>query len=123
MKFVPSTESLPLAALLAVIPLTSALAHTGTACRSASRAAFSIRSPGSTISSPWLRSAFWGAQLGNPAIWILPITFPLVMAMGGLIGLTGVDLPLIEPVIALSGIALGLLIALYVRPPALDRRA
>ncbi len=59
----------------------------------------------------------WGAQLGNPAIWVLPITFPLVMALGGLLGISGFELPLVEPVIALSGIALGLLVALQVRPP------
>ena len=28
----------------------------------------------------------WGAQLGAPAIWVLPITFPLVMAVGGVLG-------------------------------------
>ncbi len=28
----------------------------------------------------------WGAQLGAPAIWVLPITFPLVMAIGGVLG-------------------------------------
>ena len=26
----------------------------------------------------------WGAQLGAPAIWVLPVAFPLVMAMGGM---------------------------------------
>ncbi len=25
----------------------------------------------------------WGAQLGAPAIWLLPVTFPVVMAFGG----------------------------------------
>ena len=25
----------------------------------------------------------WGAQLGAPAIWLLPVTFPMVMAFGG----------------------------------------
>ena len=28
----------------------------------------------------------WGAQLGQPAIWILPITFPLVMSVGAILG-------------------------------------
>src|SRR5688500_8691640 len=27
----------------------------------------------------------WGAQLGRPAIWVLPVTFPLVMALGGVL--------------------------------------
>ena len=32
----------------------------------------------------------WGAQLGPPAIWVLPVTFPAVMAFGGMLGLLGV---------------------------------
>lgn len=35
----------------------------------------------------------WGSQLGAPAIWLLPVTFPLVMAFGGMLGLIGVGLP------------------------------
>lgn len=50
----------------------------------------------------------WGAQLGAPATWLLPVTFPVVMAFGGLLGLMGVNLPGIETGIAVSAIALGL---------------
>ena len=28
----------------------------------------------------------WGAFLGMPAIWILPVVFPVVMALGGALG-------------------------------------
>ncbi len=49
----------------------------------------------------------WGAQLGPPAIWLLPVTFPMVMAFGGLLGLMGIHLPGAEIGIALSAIALG----------------
>lgn len=59
----------------------------------------------------------WGAQLGPPAIWALPVTFPLVMAFGGLLGGLGVDLPGVEIGIAASAIALGLMVTLAVRPP------
>lgn len=59
----------------------------------------------------------WGAQLGVPAIWLLPVAFPLVMALGGLAGVTGLPLPGIEVGIALSGVVLGLLVALAARPP------
>jgi urease accessory protein len=52
----------------------------------------------------------WGAQLGAPAVWLLPVTFPVVMAFGGLFGLMGVNLPGIEIGIAVSAIALGLVI-------------
>lgn len=59
----------------------------------------------------------WGAQLGSPAIWLLPVTFPLVMAFGGLLGVLGVNLPGVEIGIAVSAIALGLMVALAVCPP------
>ena len=29
----------------------------------------------------------WGAQLGQPAVWVLPVVFPMVMAFGGMLGL------------------------------------
>lgn len=59
----------------------------------------------------------WGAQLGAPAIWALPVTFPLVMAMGGVLGGLGVPIPGIEIGIAVSAIALGSLILFAARPP------
>ncbi len=59
----------------------------------------------------------WGAQLGAPAIWLLPVTFPLVMALGGFLGLVGVPLPGVEIGIAASGLLLGALVATQSRPP------
>jgi urease accessory protein len=49
----------------------------------------------------------WGAQLGAPAIWLLPVTFPIVMALGGFLGLLGAPLPGVEVGIAASAILLG----------------
>ena len=59
----------------------------------------------------------WGAQLGAPALWLLPVTFPLVMAFGGFLGLLGLPLPGVEIGIALSALALGLAVATGWRPP------
>lgn len=59
----------------------------------------------------------WGAVLGRPALWILPIVFPLVMAMGAALGVAGIPLPQVEAGIALSGIVLGVLVALAVKAP------
>jgi len=59
----------------------------------------------------------WGAQLGAPALWLLPVTFPLVMAFGGFLGLLGIPLPGVEVGIALSAFALGLAVATSWRPP------
>jgi urease accessory protein len=59
----------------------------------------------------------WGAFLGAPAIWLLPITFPLVMACGGAIAILGVAVPGVEIGVATSAIVLGGMIALAARPP------
>jgi urease accessory protein len=59
----------------------------------------------------------WGAQLGAPAIWLLPVTFPLVMALGGFLGLVGIPLPGVEIGVAVSALALGLAVAASWRPP------
>jgi urease accessory protein len=59
----------------------------------------------------------WGAQLGAPAIWLLPVTFPMMMAFGGMIGLLGIPLPGVEVGIGISAIVLGILVALEKRLP------
>jgi urease accessory protein len=59
----------------------------------------------------------WGAQLGAPAIWILPITFPIVMALGGVLGVLRIALPMPEVVIALSALVLGIVIVMRLRLP------
>jgi len=58
----------------------------------------------------------WGVQLGSPAIWLLPVAFPMVMAFGGMLGLMGVALPGIEVGIAVSAIVLGFAICREARP-------
>ena len=59
----------------------------------------------------------WGAFLGAPAIFILPVVFPLVMALGGVLGILGVPLPGVEIGIAVSAVILGMMVALAARPP------
>ncbi len=60
----------------------------------------------------------WASQLGRPAIWILPACFMALMALGGLLGMTGVQLPGTEWVIAISAVVLGLAVAMGARAPA-----
>ena len=59
----------------------------------------------------------WGAQLGRPAVWLLPVTFPMAMAFGGMLGLLGFRVPGVELGIAMSAIALGAVVATEARPP------
>ncbi len=58
----------------------------------------------------------WGAILDAPAVWLLPVVFPSVMAFGGALGVLGVPVPGIEAGIAASGIILGLMVLFASRP-------
>ena len=59
----------------------------------------------------------WGAVLGPPALWVLPLAFPPVMALGGLLALLGMPLPGVEVGIALSGLVMGVMVLFELRPP------
>jgi len=59
----------------------------------------------------------WGAQLEKPAIWLLPVTFPMVMAFGGMLGLMGIPIPGVEVGIAISALVLGAMVMLEAKPP------
>jgi urease accessory protein len=59
----------------------------------------------------------WAAQCGGRAFWAVPLTFVSVMAMGGLFGMAGGPLPLVETGIASSVLILGILIAVSARLP------
>ena len=108
--------ALALGSLLALAPAL-ALAHAqgGTADGFLTGFLHPVMGPDHVIAM--IAVGLWGAQLGNPAIWVLPITFPLIMALGGMLGVLGVPVPSVEIGIALSGIVLGIMVAGAVRPP------
>ncbi|MGX5668622.1 nickel permease HupE [Rhizobium daejeonense] len=60
---------------------------------------------------------FWASTLGGRARWIVPAAFVSVMALGGLMGIYGVPLPMVETGIALTVAVLGLLVAFEVKVP------
>jgi urease accessory protein len=59
----------------------------------------------------------WAAQLGGRAIWAVPSAFLGCMTVGGLLAVTGISLPLVEPGILGSVLLFGLLIATAARVP------
>ena len=59
----------------------------------------------------------WGATLGRPLLLTLPIVFPMLMVVGGVLGIANVPLPYVEPGIAMSVVILGLAIAAAWRAP------
>lgn len=59
----------------------------------------------------------WGAFLGRPLVFALPMIFPAMMAVGGAAGMANIGLPPVELGIAVSVLVLGLMIAFAVRAP------
>lgn len=57
----------------------------------------------------------WAAQFGGRWLWAIPLAFVTAMIAGGALGFAGLTLPLLEPMIAASVLALGLLIVLRIR--------
>lgn len=65
----------------------------------------------------------WATQIGNRALWLVPLTFVLTMAMGGFFGFLGIPFARIETGIAGSVVILGLLIAIATRLPLMASMA
>lgn len=110
-------QLLALTTLLVLAAIEPALAHEGAGVAGGFTAGFTHPLFGPDHLVAMIAVGLWGAQLGNPAIWVLPIVFPMVMAVGGLIGISGVDLPFTEFMIAVSGVALGIAVASRAKAP------
>jgi urease accessory protein len=109
--------SRPLAAVMLLLSAGPALAHAGEGGVGGFFAGLMHPVLGPDHVVAMVAVGLWGAFLGAPAIWLLPIVFPLVMAFGGVLGIFGVPIPAVEAGIAASAIVLGLMVALAVRPP------
>ena len=59
----------------------------------------------------------WASQRGGRAVWLVPLVFVAVMTAGGMLGMAGIQLPLVEAGIVVSVLILGVLIAAAVRLP------
>ena len=111
-------RSLGLWALILGLAFASpALAHEGTGAAGGFASGFMHPILGWDHVAAMIAVGLWGAFLGAPAIWLLPIVFPLVMALGGALGIAGVPLPGVEVGIAASAVVLGIMIAFGARPP------
>jgi urease accessory protein len=65
----------------------------------------------------------WAVQLGSRAMWIVPLSFCAAMIAGAALGYAGIALPFVEPIIAISVLILGLLVACASRLRALHGAA
>ncbi len=113
-----------LAAALAVGALaTPALAHTGAGPAHDLTHGFLHPLSGVDHILAMVAVGLYAAQLGKRSLWLLPAAFVGTMMAGGVAGYTGVGLPMVEQGIALSVIAMGVLIAAGLRLPALAATA
>jgi urease accessory protein len=99
------------AATLALIPASGAVAHIIQGEAGGFGAGFEHPLTGPDHFLAMFAVGIWGAQMGGRSVWALPVTFPLIMAAGGLAGMLGLPLPHVELGIALSILALGSAIA------------
>jgi urease accessory protein len=60
---------------------------------------------------------FWAAMLGGWARYAVPAAFVSVMMIGAAFGIAGTSMPFVEPAVAASVVALGLLVAFNVKVP------
>jgi urease accessory protein len=102
--------------MLALSGIDPALAHVGEGQLGGFASGFAHPIFGFDHLLAMLAVGIWGAQMGGRSVWTLPVTFPLIMALGGIMGMAGVPIPSVELGIALSVLVLGLAIAFAWRP-------
>ena len=96
----------------------AAMAHAGTGLAGGFVAGFSHPFGGLDHLLAMVSVGLWGAFLGQPLIYRLPVVFPGLMVVGAIFGMAGVEWPPVEWGIAFSVFVLGICIAAAWRPPA-----
>jgi urease accessory protein len=104
-------------AALLTLGASPALAHVGAGATASFAAGFSHPLSGLDHVTVMVAVGLWAALKGHRALWIWPATFVGVMLIGGALGMAHVPVPLVEPGILASVVALGLLVALAVDLP------
>ena len=64
-----------------------------------------------------LAVGLWAASLGGRAVWSLPLAFVTALAVGGIAGVSGLQVPLVEPMILASVVVFGVASAIALRLP------
>ncbi len=113
------TPALPVMVAAAAIALMPgiALAHTGVGDTSGFSHGFVHPLTGIDHPIAMMMVGVFAWQLGGRALWLVPLTFVLVMAIGGAFGVAGVSIPFVETGIALSVIVLGAAVAFRLSMP------
>jgi urease accessory protein len=105
-------------ALMALLLVsTPALAHVGVGSTASFSAGVAHPLSGLDHMAVMVAVGLWAALKGGRALWIWPVAFVGVMLVGGALGMAHVPVPLVEPGILASVMALGLMVALAVDLP------
>jgi urease accessory protein len=94
-----------------------AQAHTGTGLPGGFASGFRHPLSGPDHLLAMVSVGIWGAFLGRPLIYLLPVIFPSVMALGAVAAMVGLHLPPVETGIAISVLVLGSCIAFAIKAP------
>ena len=108
---------LPLLAAAAAVLPTAALAHAGHGEASGFLRGLAHPVGGLDHVLAMVMVGVLAWQLGGRALWLVPVTFVTVMALGGAFGVAGVAVPAVELGIALSIVVLGGMVAFGARAP------
>jgi urease accessory protein len=95
----------------------SAVAHTGAEHAASFASGFAHPWSGLDHLLAMVAVGLWAGLVGGRALWTWPAAFVAVMLAGGLVGVAGVPLPMVEPGILASVIVLGLLVLMAARLP------
>jgi len=101
---------------LCLVP-TVALAHTGVGSTSGFMHGFMHPLSGLDHQLAMILVGIFAYRLGGRALWLVPLAFIAMMAVGGFLGITATPVPFVEIGIALSVIVLGAIVALGVKAP------
>lgn len=86
---------------------TPALAHTGIQTISGFLSGVVHPLGGLDHALAMISVGLFAVLLGGQALWVLPMSFVTMMLIGGMVGMTGIDLPAVELGIAASIVVLG----------------
>jgi urease accessory protein len=115
--WIPACGGMTLA--LGVSALSSAaLAHTGLEHAFSFASGFKHPFTGLDHLLAMVGVGLWAGLNGGRALWLWPVAFVGVMVLGGLLGISGIAVPLVEAGILTSVVVLGLLVLTAVKLPA-----
>jgi urease accessory protein len=106
-------------AAVALFTSQAALAHTGLDHAVSYAAGFKHPWSGLDHMLAMVAVGLWAGANGGKALWTWPLAFVSVMVVGGVLGIAGVQIPMVEPGILASVIVLGLLVLAAIRLPVI----